>query len=131
MNKELVHEESLSSLASSLQQHFIQLLDVEKEIARQEVSTKLQEIKRDAVLMAAAAVVGGLFLLCLITAGILGLSLVVAPWAAALIVAAVLGATATLLFVRFKGQSEHLDPVPRQAIANLKRDVRAVQEAVQ
>jgi Putative Actinobacterial Holin-X, holin superfamily III len=130
MNKETVHEETLASLATSLQHHFIELLDVEKEIARQEIAGKLKEIKRDALLVAGGAVVGGLFLLCLTSAAILALSIVTPPWTAALIVASPLGLVAAYLMLRFKGQSKQLDPVPRRTIASLKRDIIAVQEAV-
>lgn len=130
MNKQSVHEEPLSSLATSLQQDFVNLLDAEKELARQELNTKLREIKQDAALFAGGAVGVGLFLTCLVAAGILALSLVVTAWLAALIVAGSVGVMATSLFLAFSSKFRRLDPVPRVTVANVRRDVRAIQEAI-
>lgn len=130
MNQQSVHEEPLSSLAKLLQQDLVNLLDAEKELARQEINTKLSEIKREALLMSAGAIGGGLFLCCLVTAGILALSLTLAAWLAALVVAGVFGLTALVLFVTLHARMRRLDPVPRVAISNVKRDVQAIQEAV-
>jgi hypothetical protein len=130
MNKERVHEESLSSLASTLQQDFVRLIDAEKALAREEINGKVRELKRDALLLASATLVAGLFLLCLVAASILALSLVLAPWAAALCVAGFFGVGAAVLLTVFFSKIQKLDPVPRTTLANVKRDVRAVQEAV-
>lgn len=130
MNKENVSEASLTSLVTSLQEDFVRLLDAEKALAREELTGKLRELKRDAVLCAGGAILAGLFLLCLVAAGVLALSMVIAAWAAALIVGGSLGTIGLILMVRFQARMKHLDPVPRKAVASVKRDVRAVREAV-
>ncbi len=130
MNNENVNAESFSSLVSSLQQDLVRLMDAEKALAREEITGKIRELKRDAVLFGGGALLAGLTLLCLVAAGILALSLVVAPWAAALIVGASLGAIGLILLITFQSRIKHLDPVPRKAVASVKRDVRAVREAV-
>lgn len=130
MNKENVNEESLTSLITSLQKDLARLLDAEKALAREELNGKVRELQRDAVLFAGGAILAGVLLLCLVTAGILALSMVVAPWAAALIVGGALGAVGLILLVRFRSRMKHLDPIPRMAVASVKRDVRAIREAV-
>lgn len=106
------------------------MLDAEKALARAEIDHKVRELKADALLAVGGAVLAGFFLLCLVGAAILGLSLVVAPWAAMLIVGGVMGAVGLGLFLRFKSQMKALDPVPRQTVESVKRDVEAVREAV-
>lgn len=130
VNKESVQEESLASLVTSVQRDVARLLDAEKALARQEVEQKLRELKREALVLTAGAVLAGLFLLCLVAAGILALALVLPAAVAALTVAALLGATAAALLFRFKEQIRDFDPVPRETISNVKRDVRAVREAL-
>lgn len=124
------HEESLSSVVATLQKDFVRLLDAEKALARAEIDEKLRELKSDALLAVGGAILAGLFLLCLVAAAIMALSLAIAPWAAALIIGGVLGATGLSLMVRFKSQIKHLDPVPRRTAASVKRDFKAVREAV-
>jgi hypothetical protein len=130
MNNENVNAESFSSLVSSLQQDLVRLLDAEKALAREEIAGKIRELQRDAMLFGAGALLAGLTLLCLVAAGILALSLVMAPWAAALVVGGSLGVIGLILLTTFRSRVKHLDPVPRQAVASVKRDVRAVREAV-
>lgn len=124
------HEESFSSVVTSLQQDFVRLLDAEKALARAEIDEKLRELKSDALLAVGGAILAGLFLLCLVAAAILALSLAIAPWAAALIVGGVLGAGGLSLMVRFQTQIKRLDPVPRRTATSVKRDLQAVREAV-
>lgn len=130
MNPQSIHEEPLPSLAKLLQQDFVNLLDAEKELARQEINTKLSEIKREAILISAGAIGGALFLACLVAAAILALSLTMAAWVAALVVAGAFGLTSAVLFVTIQARLRRLDPVPRVAISNVKSDVRAIREAV-
>lgn len=130
MNKQTVHEEPLSSLATLLQRDLVNLIDAEKELARQEINGKIRELKQDAILIAGGTIGAAMFLICLGAAGILGLSVVLAPWLAALIVAGSFGVLALVLFVAFQSRIRRLDPVPHTTVANVKRDVRAIQEAV-
>lgn len=130
MNKESVHEESLASLVSSLQHDLTRLVDAEKALAREEINGKLREIKKEAILLAGGAVLGGLVVLCLVTASILALATLMAPALAALLVGGGLGVIAAIFLTTFRSRNQDLDPVPRETVANIKRDVRAVREAV-
>jgi dethiobiotin synthetase len=130
MNKESVHEESLASLVNSLQHDLTRLVDAEKALAREEINGKLREIKKEAILLAGGAVLGGLVVLCLVTASILALATLMAPALAALVVGGGLGVIAAIFLTTFRARNQNLDPVPRETVANIKRDVRAVREAV-
>jgi cytochrome c biogenesis protein CcdA len=74
-----------------------------------------------------AALFGFFLLAVLITAGVLGLATVVAPWLAALIVAAVLLViTGVLALLGVKALKKGVPPVPQQAVDSVKADVAAL-----
>jgi Putative Actinobacterial Holin-X, holin superfamily III len=65
----------------------------------------------------------------LITSAIAALALVLAVWAAALIVAAMLFATAGIAALVAKKQAAQASPLPDRTVANVKQDIDQVKES--
>lgn len=65
----------------------------------------------------------------LITAAVAALALVLPVWAAALIIAAALFATAGVAGLLSKRQLGQASPAPQQTVANIKQDINEVKDA--
>ncbi|NII52518.1 phage holin family protein [Frigoribacterium endophyticum] len=118
---------SLGSLLGSLPDLISRLIRGEIALAKKELATKLKEAGVGAGLLVGAALFGFFLLAVLITAGVLGLATVVAPWLAALIVAGVLlVVTAVLALLGVKALKKGVPPVPEKAVENVKADVAAL-----
>jgi len=120
-------KKSLGSLLGSLPELISRLIRGEIQLAKTELVTKLKEAGVGAGLLVGAALFGFFLLAVLITAGVLGLATVVAPWLAALIVAAVLLViTGVLALLGVKALKKGVPPVPKQAVDSVKADVAAL-----
>ena len=120
-------KKSLGSLLGSLPELISRLIRGEIQLAKTELVTKLKEAGVGAGLLVGAALFGFFLLAVLITAGVLGLATVVAPWLAALIVAAVLLViTGVLALLGLKALKKGVPPVPQQAVDSVKADVAAL-----
>jgi hypothetical protein len=120
-------KKSLGSLLGSLPELISRLIRGEIQLAKTELVTKLKEAGVGAGLLVGAALFGFFLLAVLITAGVLGLATVVAPWLAALIVAAVLlVVTGVLALLGVKALKKGVPPVPQQAVDSVKADVAAL-----
>lgn len=120
-------KKSLGSLLGSLPELISRLIRGEIQLAKTELVTKLKEAGVGAGLLVGAALFGFFLLAVLITAGVLGLATVVAPWLAALIVAAVLLViTGVLALLGVKALKKGVPPVPQQAVDSVKADVAAL-----
>ena len=120
-------KKSLGSLLGSLPELISRLVRGEIQLAKTELVTKLKEAGVGAGLLVGAALFGFFLLAVLITAGVLGLATVVAPWLAALIVAAVLlVVTGVLALLGVKALKKGVPPVPQQAVDSVKADVAAL-----
>ncbi len=118
---------SLGSLIGSLPELISRLIRGEIALAKTELTTKAKEAGVGVGLLVGAALFGFFLLAVLITAGVLGLSNVVAPWLAALIVAAVLLViTAVLAVLGIKALKKGVPPTPEKAVASVKADVSAL-----
>ncbi|MET4053286.1 hypothetical protein ABID81_002662 [Frigoribacterium sp. PvP054] len=118
---------SLGSLIGSLPELISRLIRGEIALAKTELTTKAKEAGVGVGLLVGAALFGFFLLAVLITAGVLGLSNVVAPWLAALIVAAVLLViTAVLAMLGIKALKKGVPPTPEKAVASVKADVSAL-----
>jgi dipeptide/tripeptide permease len=74
---------------------------------------------------------GGFGIGSLVTAAILGLSLVVAPWLAAVIVGVVLLIIASVLAMIGRREVSQATPVlPEESMQSVRRDVEAVKEGI-
>jgi len=120
-------KKSLGSLLGSLPELISRLIRGEIALAKTELSTKLKEVGVGAGLLVGAALFGFFLLAVLLTAAVLGLSTVVAPWLAALIVAAVLLiVTAVLALLGVKALKKGVPPTPEKTVASVKADVTAL-----
>jgi len=120
-------KKSLGSLLGSLPELISRLIRGEIQLAKTELVTKLKEAGVGAGFLVGAALFGFFLLAVLITAGVLGLATVVAPWLAALIVAAVLLViTGVLALLGVKALKKGVPPVPKQAVDSVKADVAAL-----
>nr|WP_208393196.1 phage holin family protein [Frigoribacterium faeni] len=114
-------------MLGSLPELISRLIRGEIQLAKTELVTKLKEAGVGAGFLVGAALFGFFLLAVLITAGVLGLATVVAPWLAALIVAAVLLViTGVLALLGVKALKKGVPPVPKQAVDSVKADVAAL-----
>ncbi len=130
MSPEQVREESLSRLVAQFQTDFVALVDTEKALAKKEFSAKASELKESAIEFSGAAVMGLLGAMCLVASAALALATVMAAWLATLIVGVIVASVAGAMFMKAKKNLEKFDAVPHHTINNIKRDARAVKEAV-
>ena len=118
---------SLGQLVSDLSEQGARLVRAEIDLAKAEVSAKAQEIGIGVGLLAFAGFLGVNAFTVGLAAAVLGLSTVVAPWLAALIVMGALLLIAGILVAigvgRLKAGSP---PVPELATQSVQADVEAV-----
>ncbi|WP_423920375.1 phage holin family protein [Frigoribacterium sp. 2-23] len=118
---------SLGSLLGSLPELISRLIRGEITLAKAELVTKLKEAGLGIGLLVGAALFGFFLLAVLITAAVLGLATVLAPWLAALIVAAaLLILTCVLALMGVSSLKKGVPPVPQHTVDNLKADVTAL-----
>lgn len=130
MTPEQVRDESFSRLIGQFQTDFVALVDTEKALAKKEIAAKATEVKHSAIELSGAAVMGLLGAMCLVASAALALATVMAAWLATLLVGVIVASIAGAMFLKFKKNMERLDAVPHHTVNNIKRDVRAVKEAV-
>ena len=99
------------------------LVRQEIELAKAEVSEKGRQAGKGVGMFGAAGIIALLALGALTAAAILALDLAVAGWLAALIVAAVYGATAGLLALAGKGRVQEATPPAPQTVETVKEDI--------
>ncbi|AEE47290.1 phage holin family protein [Cellulomonas fimi] len=118
---------SIGQLVSDLSEQTSRLVRAELDLAKAEITAKAQKLGIGAGLLAAAGVLALYVLATAITTAILGLSTVLAPWLAALIVTLVLLlVTAVLAFVGIRLVKRGSPPTPERAIENVQEDLEAV-----
>ena len=106
------------------------LVRQELDLAKAELSEKGKRAGKGAGLLGGSGVVGWFGVAVLIAAVVLGLAEVMPAWAAALVVAVVLLAIAGVMALMGKSQVQKaVPPVPQEAVASTKEDVRAVKES--
>lgn len=117
----------LFELVASIPELVRELVHREIELVKTELTEKLKALGAGAGLVGGAVVVLGFVLGVLLTAAILGLSLVMPGWLAALIVAGVLlivAAVLALIGVRILRRG--IPPVPTEALDSIQRDIKAI-----
>src|SRR4051812_47049314 len=124
-------EAGIGELVGQLSEQLSRLVRAELELAKKEVTAQAKVVAGGAgtfgagvgLLLVAGARLGG--------AAILGLSNVMQPWLAALVVAAACVVAAVLIVAPgWKGIRDRRPPVPHDTIANLRSDVAAVTEGL-
>ena len=118
---------SLFSLIADLPGYFMDLVRSEIEQLKKELVTRLAQAGIGIGLLLAAATVLFFALAVFITAAILGLSEVLAPWAAALIVGGGLLVIAAILVAIGLASLKRGSQGPTESIDSIKKDVRAIQ----
>ena len=123
-------EPSTGQLVSDLTDQISRLVRDEARLAQAEVTQKAKRLGVGAGLFGGAGLFAFFGLAVLITTAILLLDLVLPAWLAALIVAVVLFAVAGVLaLVGKKDVQKGSPPVPTEAIASTKADIRTVKES--
>jgi membrane protein implicated in regulation of membrane protease activity len=122
-----VPKRSLLSLVADIPALIQELFHREVELLKAEVIAKLKALGVGAGLIAVAAVILLFMVGTLLTAAILGLSVVMPGWLAALLVSAFLLIVAAILaFIGYRVLKRGVPPVPTESIDSLKRDYRAI-----
>jgi len=80
--------------------------------------------------VAAGAVLGLYGLGFLLHAAVYGLSLVIAPWLAALLVVVVLGIFVAILVSSGRNRLRQVDPVPEKTVQSIKENVQWTKEQI-
>lgn len=118
---------SIGSLVADMPRLFIQLAKDELEHVKREVMGKAQKLGVGAGLFGAAGFFALTMWAVLVTAAILGLNEVFAPWLSALIVAGVLLVFAVLLaLVGYASVKRGMPVTPEDSINSVKQDLNAV-----
>jgi putative superfamily III holin-X len=119
------NQASMAELVRQLSEQTTRLVHQEVELAKSELAVKGKRAGIGAGMFGGAGVFGLYAVGALTAAAILGLSLAVKPWLAALIVGVVLAALAGVLALVGKGRiAEATPPVPEQATESVKEDVQ-------
>jgi membrane protein len=93
-------------------------------LARAEVEGKAHRAARPASILAAGTVLGLYGLGFLLLAAVYGLSLVIAPWLAALLIGAVLAIVAAIVISSGRNRLRQIDPVPEKTVQSMKENVQ-------
>jgi uncharacterized membrane protein YqjE len=118
---------SLLELLTSLPEQVQELVHREIELVKTEVVEKLKALGAGAGLLLGAVITLLFFIGVLLTLAIIGLSYVMPPWAAALVVAGVLLIVAVILgLVGYRVLMRGIPPVPTESIASIQKDILAI-----
>ncbi|HSP34469.1 MAG TPA: phage holin family protein [Thermoanaerobaculia bacterium] len=124
-------DRSLSTIAKDLSADLGRLVSTEIALAKKEIQENITRIGRGAGLFGGAGVVGIFAVEFLLLAGMFGLAAAMPLWAAALIVGVLLAVVAGVLAFSGKKNVAGASVVPKQAIASVKTDIKAVKDDVQ
>lgn len=118
---------TLVELLTSVPELVQELVEREIELIKTEVVEKLKALGTGAGLLLGAVIALLFFVGVLLTLAIIGLSYVMPPWAAALVVAGVLLIVAVILgLVGYRVLMRGVPPVPTESIASIRKDVLAI-----
>ncbi|HEY6080708.1 MAG TPA: phage holin family protein [Polyangiaceae bacterium] len=120
----------LTELIGRLSSDLRLLAKEETELAKRELSEKLEQAKLQAATLAlgASAAAGGALLL--LAAAVLGLALLVPAWLAALVVGLIVLGVGGLLVATGKAKLARIQVRPDRALAGIRRDVDAIKGAM-
>jgi Putative Actinobacterial Holin-X, holin superfamily III len=122
-------EHSTGELLQQLTEQVSTLVRDELKLAQVEMTRKGKQAGLGAGLLGGGGLIALYGVGCLIACAIIGLSHVVAPWLAALIVGAALLAIAGVAALMGKGRIQQATPpVPTEAAASVKADVEEIKE---
>jgi uncharacterized membrane protein YqjE len=125
-------EASVGELVSRTSEQLTTLVRNEMRLAQAELTEKGKRSGRGLGLFGGAGAVAWFGVGALVAAAILGLSVVVAPWLAAVIVGVALLLIASVLAIVGKREVSQATPMlPQASMESVRRDVEAVKEGIQ
>lgn len=117
---------SIGELTSQLGEQLSRLVRDEMRLAQAEMKEKGKRAGIGAGLFGSAGLITFYGLACLVTAAVLGLSRVLEPWLAAVIIGLALLALAAVAALMGKGQVQQAaPPVPTEAVDSTRQDIDA------
>ncbi|MER7760948.1 phage holin family protein [Streptomyces sp. NPDC097619] len=123
-------QEPVSELVQRASEQLTELVRGELRLAQAELRQKGKRYGKGGGLVGGAGVVGFLMLQALVAAAIAALAVVLPVWAAASIVAGLLGVIAAVMALSGKKQVGRAgSPAPEQTIENVKADVARIKES--
>ena len=127
-----VGEKSTAELVHDLTEQFSHLARTEMRLAVREVQEKAKHAGKGAANIGAAGVLAGYGVAIVFAGFVLLLALVLPAWAAALIVGGTLLLIAGIAVLMARSQfRKSTPPLPEEALADTKKDIQTVKEAVQ
>jgi uncharacterized membrane protein YqjE len=118
---------SLIDLITALPDQVQELVQREIELVKTELTEKAKALGTGGGLLLGAVVTLLFFIGVLLTLAIIGLSYLMPPWAAALVVAGVLLITAIILgLIGYRILKRGVPPVPTEAIESIQKDLSAI-----
>jgi hypothetical protein len=125
------NDRSLGELIGDLSDQLSRLVRTEIELAKAEITARLQKLGTGAGLLIGAAVVAFYLLGAVIATAIIALSVPFEPWLAGLIVTVFLLLVAALLaWLGIRELKRGAPPTPIKAIEGVQHDIDAVKEAI-
>ncbi|GIE36484.1 hypothetical protein Ait01nite_095290 [Actinoplanes italicus] len=123
-HEDRVAETSVGEIIGNITDDLSQLFRQEVELAKVEIRQEATKAGKAAGMLGGAGFAGYLAVVLLSFAVVFGLSNVMDPGWAALIVAIIWGAIGAVLFVNGRKKLKTVDPVPRRTAETLKEDAR-------
>jgi|SRR6478735_4396262 len=125
------NDRSLGELIGDLSDQLSRLVRTEIELAKAEITARLQKLGTGAGLLIGAAVVAFYLLGAVIATAIIALAVPFEPWLAALIVTVfLLLVVALLAWLGIRQVKRGAPPTPAKAIEGVQHDIDAVKEAI-
>jgi uncharacterized membrane protein YqjE len=129
---ESASEHTVGDLAAQLSEQVARLVRGELALAGVELKQRAKRAGVGFGMLGASAVAAFFGGACLIAAAVIGLSNVLRPWFAAIVVGVALFLLAGLVVLPgWKGVTERRPPVPNDSLDSVKADLAAVRDAVQ
>ncbi|GAA4609973.1 flagellar motor component MotA [Actinoplanes octamycinicus] len=119
-----VAQTSIGELIGNISDDLSQLFRQEVELAKAEIKQEATKAGKAAGMLGGAGFAGYLAVLLLSLAAVFGLDAVMPAGWAALIVAAIWGIVAAVLYVTGKNRLKTVDPMPRRTVDTLKEDAQ-------
>jgi uncharacterized membrane protein len=123
-------QRSVSDVLQDIVGNLQQIIRDEFRLAGAEVEGKAHRAARPASILAAGSVLGLYGFGFLLLAAVYGLSLVIAPWLAALLIGAVLAIVAAVLISSGRNRLRQIDPMPEKTVQSMKENVQWTKEQI-
>lgn len=123
-------DKPLKDLLRDLSSDSTTLIRQESELFRREMDGRIARVQREVSLLGSGGFVAAIGVLALTAALILALALVMAAWAAALLVGALYVVVGGILLLTGQQKLKHEELAPKESIRSVKTDLRTMREAV-